>query len=78
VDDPSQFTNVPASTGARLDLLTYLHYVQPYTDANGLPLLPTLSGTNQFPGHDQPATRGYIAQVIWQAYAAYWGTNHLP
>jgi probable HAF family extracellular repeat protein len=78
VDDPALFTNVPASTGARLDLATYAHYVQPYTDANGLPLLPTLRGTATFPGYDQPATRGYTAQVIWQAYAAYWSTNHLP
>jgi hypothetical protein len=78
VDDPALFANVPASTGARLDLLTYLHYVGPYTAANRLPLLPGLSGASQFPDYAGAATRGYAAQVVWQAYAAYWSTNHLP
>ncbi|MGN6672035.1 MAG: InlB B-repeat-containing protein, partial [Thermomicrobiales bacterium] len=78
VDNPALFANVPMSTNERLDLLTYLHYVQPYTNANSLPLLPTLSGTATFPGYADPASRGYAAQVIWQAYASYWSTNHLP
>jgi alpha-tubulin suppressor-like RCC1 family protein len=77
-DTPNLYSNVPASTGERLDLVTYYTYVHPYTDANGLPLIPGQSNTSTFSGYDQPATRGFVAQIVWQAYASYFGTDRVP
>jgi hypothetical protein len=68
-DDPSIYPNVPASSGHRLDLVTYVK------NAGAAPGLPA---GGSFTGYDQPATRAFFAQALWQAYNAYFGTNHIP
>jgi CSLREA domain-containing protein len=68
-DDPTIYPNVPLSSGNRLDLLTYVK------NAGALPGLPT---SGPFTGYDQQATRGFYAQVLWQAYAAYFYGGGTP
>ncbi len=68
-DLPGIYANVPASSGARLDLVTF---VKNAGDAPGLP------STGAFTGYDQAATRGFFARALFQAYSAYFGINRIP
>ncbi len=59
-DDLALYPNVPANSGHRQDLATYFHY------ASAVP------GTNPvavWSEWNQPATRGWFAQALWQAFA---------
>ncbi|HEU5328050.1 MAG TPA: S8 family serine peptidase [Thermomicrobiales bacterium] len=60
-DDPTIYPNVPLSSGGRLDLITYVHY------AGALPDRPVNAAWSDW---NTPATRGWFAQVLWQALAA--------
>jgi YVTN family beta-propeller protein/VCBS repeat-containing protein len=67
-DDPALYPNVPASSGHRLDLITYARNAGP---------IPTTVG-GDLPDFDRPGTRAFFAEALWRAYAAYWGTNRVP
>ena len=60
-DDPRLFTDVPASSGHRVDLVTYAHYVG---------ALPGFAPGALWPGPDGwegPATRAWFAELLWRA-----------
>lgn len=61
VDNGTLYPEVPASSGHRADVLTYAHY------AGAIP--GTTSG-GPWPSWADPVTRGWCAQVLWQALAA--------
>ena len=61
VDDPAIYPNVPESSGHRLDLVTFVQ------NAGAVPDLPA---DGDFAAYDQPASRGFYARALWQAYAA--------
>jgi len=67
--DTGVYANVPASSGARLDLVTFVN------NAGALPGLPT---SGNFTTFDQSATRAFAAQVLFQAYNAYYSVNRVP
>lgn len=66
-DDPALYPNVPASTGHRQDLATYVHYAGPVRG--------TATATSDFPAWDQPASRAWFAYVLWRALASDLGTD---
>jgi uncharacterized protein YkwD len=57
-DDPSLYPQVPASSGHRADIATYVAY------AGALPDRPTSGPLNDWNG---PATRAWFARALWQA-----------
>jgi len=58
-DNPGVYPNVPVTSGHRADLATYATYVG---------LVPGTSAASQGWGDwDQPATRGWFAEALWQA-----------
>jgi hypothetical protein len=57
-DDPTIYPNVPASTGHRLDLGTYVQ------NAGSL---PDFGANGTWASWNEPATRGWFARVLWQA-----------
>jgi hypothetical protein len=63
-DNPALYTAVPASTGHRVDLATFVHY------AGALPDMPT---DQPFASWNQPANRGWFARAFWQALDSYSG-----
>jgi Divergent InlB B-repeat domain/S-layer homology domain len=66
-DDPALYPNIPASSGHRADIATYVHY------AGALPDAPAL--TSPFAAWDQASTRGWFARALWQALDAYFGSD---
>jgi hypothetical protein len=69
-DDPALYPNIPAASGHRADLATFVHY------AGALPDFPDPGAA--FGGWDQPATRAWFARALWQAYSGYFSTNRIP
>ena len=67
--DTGIYPNVPAATGQRLDLVTFVN------NAGDLPGLPS---SGKYTDYDQPATRAFAAQLLWQAYDAYFSVNRIP
>lgn len=67
--DTGIYSNVPANTGERLDLVTFVK------NAGDLPGLPS---SGAFTGYDQAATRGFFARALFQAYSVYFGLNRIP
>ena len=57
-NDPTIYPNVTLASGHRLDLLTYVHY------AGAIPNQPP---TAPWAAWDQPATRAWFAQALYQA-----------
>ncbi len=57
-DDPAVYPNVPANSGHREDLATYVHYTGP---------VPTTRPGDRWESWDQPATRGWFAQALYLA-----------
>jgi glucose/arabinose dehydrogenase len=57
-DNPAIYPNVPASTGHRLDLVTYVRYVGS---------LPDHPANANWASWSAPATRGWFARTLWQA-----------
>ena len=68
-DDPTLYPNVPLSSGHRLDLLTYTKYAG---------ALPDRASGQAWDDWNQPASRGWTAQALWQALNSFFSTNHLP
>jgi len=68
-DNGALYTNVPASSGHRVDLATYVHYV------GGL---PDVGSGASFPGWDQPSTRGWFARALWAALQTQFARSTLP
>jgi hypothetical protein len=68
-DDPNLYPNIPASSGHRLDLVTYVRNAGP---------VPGQSASGDFAGYERIATRAFFAEALWQAYSAHFGTNHIP
>ena len=58
-DNPGLYPNVPASSGHRQDLVTYYAYAG---------AVPGTTPTANWVGWDQPSTRGWFAQALWQAF----------
>lgn len=71
VDDGSIYPNVPAASGHRLDLLTFVH------NAGAVPDRPT-NGAAAWGDWDTPASRGWFTLVLWQALNATFGVNPGP
>jgi hypothetical protein len=70
-DDPAVYPNVPASSGHRLDLVTFVHNAGPIPDR---PMI----GNGPWADWASPASRGWFARVLWQALNATLGVNHGP
>lgn len=68
-DNPSLYTNVPASGTQRSDLATYVFY------AGAIPGRPT---NGPFTDYDQPAPRSFFAQAEWQALDSYFRVDRVP
>jgi len=68
-DDPRVYPNVPLSSGHRLDLVTFVKY------AGAIPDRPTGAAWADW---GTPASRGWTAQVLWQALDSYFKTNRVP
>ncbi len=64
-DDGTIYPNIPASSGHRQDLVTYVHYAGA---ARG-----TGSANGNFDGWDQPSSRAWFAFALWQALDSYFG-----
>ena len=67
-DDPALYSNVPAASGHREDITAY------YRHAGALP------GTNPvaaWPAWDQPSTRGWFAQALWQALDSHFSVDRV-
>jgi len=62
VDDGTVYPNVPASSGHRLDLVTYVKYAGAVPD--------TASATGAFTAWDKASTRAWFARARWQALNA--------
>jgi subtilisin family serine protease len=63
-DDPALYPNVPASSGHRADLATYVFYAG---------AVPGTEPTADWDGWGQPATRAWFALAQWQALQSYLG-----
>ncbi|MGN6675510.1 MAG: S-layer homology domain-containing protein [Thermomicrobiales bacterium] len=64
--DDGSYANVLMSSGERLDLLTFVHY------AGALPNQPL---NQSWTGWNTTATRGWTAEVIWQAFNNYFSKD---
>lgn len=62
-ENPALYPNVPADSGHRQDIATYVHY------AGVLP--GTSSATQNWSGYDQPAPRAWFAEAEWRALSSY-------
>ena len=73
-DDPTVYPGVPASSGHRLDLVTFV------TNAGLVP--GTSAKTNPYndpaTGYAANASRAFVAQTLWQAYSFYYSINRIP
>jgi CSLREA domain-containing protein len=72
-DNAAYYTAVPMSSGHRQDAVTYHFYA-----GNILGTSAPTDPWNGPTGYDQPSTRTYFAQVLWQAYSSYFSVNHIP
>lgn len=73
-DNPSLYPNIPADSGHRTDLATYVHY---------LGAIPGTSPSQNWTSYDQPASRAFFALAEWQAVkwrenSANWGIIARP
>jgi hypothetical protein len=68
-DDGTFYPNVTAASGHRYDLLTFIKY------AGTIAERPV---TANWPDWQTPASRGWTAQVLWQALASQFGTDRVP
>lgn len=66
-DDPALYPAVPATSGHRQDLATYVHYAGPVRG--------TTTATAAFNEWDQPTSRAWFAYVLWRAIASDIGTD---
>ena len=71
-DDPALYPAVPADSGHREDLATYAAH------AGALPGTVATEAWGGGTGWDQPATRGWFAQALWQALDSQWDVDRVP
>jgi subtilisin family serine protease len=67
--NPALYTDVPATSGHRADLATYVHYV------GGL---PDVGAGASFPDWDKSSTRGWFALTLWAALRTQFARSVLP
>jgi CSLREA domain-containing protein len=74
VDDPTVYPGVPAGSGHRLDLVTYV------TNAGLVPGTAAKTDPYNDPatGYAANASRAFVAQTLWQAYSYYYSINRIP
>ena len=65
-DDPGLYPHIPAASGHRLDIATYVHYA-------GLP--PDTTSAAAWPTWDRPAARGWFAEALWRALDGHFGQD---
>jgi hypothetical protein len=64
-DDGTAYPNIPASSGHRVDVATYVHHAG---------ALPDFADTRApFPSWDRPSTREWFARTLWQALDSTFG-----
>lgn len=68
-DNPQLYPNVPASSGHRSDIATFVYY------AGALPDYPT---NGAFSAWNQPATRDWFSRALYQALGSYFGVDRVP
>ena len=68
-DDPALYPDVPASSGHRADLATYVFY------AGAVPGTAPAAGWG---GWADPSTRGWFALAQWQALNSYFAVDRAP
>lgn len=80
-DNGTIYPNVPASSGHRQDLVTYVHYAGAVrgtaantTAADGK-AAPSDGTTGPFNGWAAPSSRAYFAFALWQALQSYYGVD---
>jgi hypothetical protein len=61
-DNPALYPNVPASSGHREDLATFVYYAG---------AVPGTNATANWDGWNRPSTRAWFAQALWQALGSY-------
>jgi hypothetical protein len=69
-DNPALYPNIPAESGHRQDVSTYVYYV------GALP--GTASTTANWADWDQPNTRGWFAEAKWSTLNSYFGLDQTP
>ena len=65
-DNPALFPDVPASSGHRIDIATYYHYIGS---------IPEVGSTSQFAAWSQPSNRAWFSEVLWRALNGYFGRD---
>jgi hypothetical protein len=68
-DDPTLYPNVPASSGHRLDLMTY------HRNAGAV---PGTIATQPWYAWDTASTRGWFAEALWLAIDRYYDVDRVP
>ncbi len=68
--DGGGYPNVPAASGHRQDIATFVRY------AGALPDSPNTGG--DFVDWDRPSTRAWFARALWQALNSYWSVDRVP
>jgi len=68
-DDPTVYPNVPLGSGHRLDLLTF---------ARNAGAIPDRPSGQAWADWDTTASRGWTAQILWQALNSYFGVDRVP
>jgi hypothetical protein len=67
-DNPAIYPNIPMASGHRQDVVTYLKYTQTSSNPTPIPGAPVTTAPWSGPdGYDQPATRAWFSQVLYQA-----------
>jgi hypothetical protein len=74
MDDDTIYPQVLPGSPHRLDVVTY---------ARNAGAIPHTSSTASWPddpvtGQHAPASRAFVAEALWRAYAFYYGTNRVP
>ncbi len=68
-DDPALYPNVPAASGHRQDLATFVRYAG---------ALPGTAANGAWADWDRAATRGWFARVLWQSLNSHFTTDAAP
>ena len=69
-DNAALFPNIPADSGHRQDIATYVHYVG---------ALPGTTNTGAaWTVWDQPSTRGWFAEAEWRALDSHFNLTTVP
>jgi hypothetical protein len=69
LDDPRLYPNITADSGHRADISTFVHYAG---------ALPGTTPNANWAEWNQPATRAWFAEALWQALNSHFGGAGLP